>query len=203
MKLYYTQGACSLVPHIIINEIGLTCEYVAVDLATKRTASGDDFLKMNPKGAVPALLMNKGGILTENAIILQYLADTSNAAQLLPGVGDLKRYRVLEWLNYAATELHKGFSPLFNPNIPQDVKDKVFMPLMKSKLSYVDKHLANNNYLLGDDFTLPDAYLFVMLMWTLHFKFDISEWPQLARYFTELKKRKSIAQSLQEEGLNL
>lgn len=203
MKLYYAKGACSLVPHIIINEIGLTSDYELVDLATKKTAAGDNYLTINPKGAVPALRMDNGEILTENTVILQYLADTTHATALLPPVGEMKRYRVLEWLNYATTELHKGFGQFFNPNFPQEVKENILIPLMKTKFNYIDKQLNNKTYLLGDDFTLPDAYLFVMLMWALHFKFDITAWPNLSRYFAELKKRQSIMKTLQEEGLNL
>jgi len=201
MKLYYTRGACSLVVRIIINEIGLRAEFESVDLRSKKTEKGDDFLKINPKGAVPTLKTNDGEILTENAVILQYLADTNGATKLLPGTGDFKRYRVLEWLNYVATELHKTISTLFNPGLPEEVREKVYKPLIKTKCTYVDKNLANHNYLLGDEFTLPDAYLFVMMTWLVHFKFDLNEWPNLQRYFTELKQRKSIHQSLVEEKL--
>jgi glutathione S-transferase len=201
MKLYYSKGACSLVPRIIINEIGLPCEYIAVDLKTKKTEAGEDFLKINPKGAVPTLMTNKAAVLTENAVILQYLADTNHATQLLPPINDFMRYRVLEWLNYITTELHKGFGPLFNPNVTQEMKDKIVLPILRSKFNYVNKHLENYTYLLGDNFTLPDAYLFVMLTWAKKFKFDFNEWPNISRYLLELQKRKSIQQSLKEEGL--
>lgn len=203
MKLYYTKGACSLAVRIVINEIGIPCEYISVDLKTKQTEASEDFLKINPKGAVPTLATNKGAILTENAVIHQYLADTNQATQLLPPLGDFTRYRVLEWLNYVATELHKGFAPLFNPNMTQDMKDKITIPLIKMKLKYLDKHLETNHFLLGEHFSLPDAYLFVMLTWAINFKLNLSEWPHLSRYFTELQKRKSIQQSLKEEGLQM
>jgi glutathione S-transferase len=201
MKLFYTKAACSLIVRIIINEIGLTCEYEAVDLATKKSASGQDYLKINPKGAVPALMINGGEILTENSAIIQYLADTHHKTSLLPVVGDLKRYRVIEWLNFMATDLHKNFGPMFNPALPQEIKDKFFIPLLKAKLTYVDKHLHHHHYLSGDDFTLADAYFFVMLTWALHFQFNLADWPQISRYFAELKERKSIEKSLKEEGL--
>lgn len=202
MKLFYSKGACSFAVRIIINEIGLPCEYDSVDLATKKTASGQDFLKINPKGAVPTVMLDGGEILTENAAILQYLADMNKASTLLPPVGELKRYRVIEWLNFIATDLHKSFGPLFKPNMPQEIKDTLFIPLIKSKLTYVDKHLHHNKYLVGDDFTLPDAYMFVMLMWAHHFKMDEGEnWEHLSRYFKELKNRKAIQKSLEEEGL--
>ncbi len=201
MKLYYSKGACSLATRIVINELGLPCEFESVDLASKKSASGKNYYTVNPKGAVPALLTNDDEILTENAVIMQYLADTSNASQLLPRVGDFKRYRVLEWLNFVATELHKGFGPLFNPHMPQEVKDKIVIPALKAKFAYINGHLDQNKYLFEDHFTLPDAYLFVMLAWAYQYKFNLSEWPQLAAYFTELQKRKSIQQSLKEEGL--
>lgn len=201
MKLFYTKGACSLVDRIIINEIGLDCQFEAVDLKTKKTELGADFYTVNPKGAVPVLQLDNGNILTENAIILQYLADETHSTQLLPAQNDFKRYRVLEWLNYTATEIHKSFGPLFNPTISQELKDSVFIPLLKTKFNYLNKHLEKNTYLLGADFTLPDAYLFVMLFWTAHFKINLTEWNGLARYFTHLEQRDSIQQSLSDEGI--
>lgn len=201
MKLYYAKGACSLVVRIIINEIGLKSAYESVDLKTKQTQTGNDFLKINPKGAVPTLETDEGEILTENAVILQFLADKSHVTQLLPPIPEFKRYRVLEWLNFITTELHKGFGPLFKPNFPQEVKDKFVIPLLESKFTYVDKHLQHNQYLLGDHFTLPDAYLFVMLgWWTSKFKFDLNRRPHLLKFYDALKNRESIKKSLQEEG---
>lgn len=201
MKLYYTQGACSLAVRITINEIGLKCEFESVDLKAKKTEKGDDFLKINPKGAVPALKTNDGEILTENAVILQYLADTNNATNLLPGIGDFKRYRILEWVNYVTTELHKTIGALFNPALTDEMKEKIYRPMIEMKFNHVDKHLATHKYLLGNDFTLPDGYLFVMITWLYHFKFNVDQWPNVKRYFTELKQRKSIHQSLVEEKL--
>lgn len=201
MKLYYSKGACSLVVRIILNEIGLDFESESVNLQTKKTETGCDFLTINAKGSVPTLQLDNGEQLTENAIILQYLADTSHATQLLPIVGDFKRYRVLEWLNYITSELHKGFGPLFNPNLSQDMKDQVFIPLLKYKLQYIDSHLKEHQYLLGEQFTLPDAYLFVMILWTSHFKFDLKQCENLTGYFNTLKDRESIQKSLKQEGL--
>ncbi len=199
MKLYYTPGACSLVARIIINEIGLKAEFESVNLKTKTTETGADYLAINSKGAVPALQLNNGEVLTENAIILQYLADESKAIQLLPPITDFNRYRVLEWLNYISTELHKGIGILFNPAITDDMKNNIFIPLIKSKLNYVNNHLQHRTYLSGDHFTLPDAYLFVMLRWTAYFKLDLKELSNLSRYFTELSGRPSIKQSLKQE----
>lgn len=199
MKLYYTPGACSLVVHIVLNELGLTPEYEAVDLKTKKTEKNQNFLSINPKGAVPTLVTDDQLRLTENAVILQYLADAQQAYQLLPRVGDFKRYQVLEWLNYCATELHKGFSPLFNPSMPPDVKGNILIPQLEKKLAFINEHLSKNTYLMGDEFTLPDAYLFVMLRWADAFKLQYGEHVQ--RYFTELKNRAAIKKSLQDEGL--
>lgn len=199
MKLYYTKGACSLVVRIVINEIGLTAEFEAVNLRTKKTETGKDFLNINPKGSVPTLELNNGEVLTENAVILQYLADDSNATKLLPKVGDFKRYRVLEWINFISTELHKSIGPLFNPAMSEEMKNQILLPLIRTKLSYVDRHLQHHQYLLGDDFTLPDAYLFVMILWTSFFHIDLTEWKNLTRYFNTLNHRKSIQQSIKQE----
>lgn len=201
MKLYYSRGACSLAVRIILHEIGLSSQYEAVDLATKKTEDGQDFLKINSKGSVPTLVVNGGEILTEGAAILQYLADTHHKTQLLPAPTDFKRYRVLEWLNFIASDLHKSFGPLFNPKMPQDIRDDFYIPLLTKRFTLTDKHLHHNHFLIGDQFTLADAYLFVMLRWAYYFKFDFDAWPHLARYFAELKQRKSIEKAMQEEGL--
>ena len=199
MKLYYAPGACSLVVRIIINEIGIKSDFESVNLMTKTTETGQNFLKINSKGAVPVLQLNNGDILTENAVILQYLADQSNATQLLPPTSNFERYRVLEWVNYIATELHKGIGILFNPKITETLKNDVFFPSIKSKLKFIDQHLQNHAYLMGEHFTLPDAYLFVMLRWCTYFKFELKEWSNLHRYFTALQNRASIQKSLQQE----
>ncbi len=199
MKLYYTPSACSLVPRIIINELGLQPEFVSVNLMTKETQTGNDFFSINPKGAVPTLELDNGEILTENAVILQYLADFSKATQLLPPISDFKRYQTLEWLNYIATELHKGIGVLFNPLITEEMKETIFFPQINKKLTYVNNHLQDRTYLLGKDFTLPDAYLFVMLRWATYFKLDLKLWTHLDRYFKTLHDRPSIQCSLEQE----
>ena len=200
MKLYYSKGACSLIVRIIINELGLDCEYESVDLKTKKTQTGKDFLTINPKGSIPLIQLNNGDTLTENAVILQYLADNSKATHLLPQVGNFNRYQVLTWLNYISTELHKSFSPLFNPSITQELKNQIFIPIIKAKLTHIDKQLENHQYLLGGDFTLPDAYLFVMLRWTSYFNIELNKWSNLTRYFNTLNSRASIQKSLKQEG---
>lgn len=201
MKLYFSKGACSLVTRIIINELGLECEFESVDLKTKKTEKGKDYLSINPKGSVPALQIKNGEILTENAVVAQYLADEAKSSSLLPFIPSLERYRVLEWLNYITTELHKGFGVLFHSSISEDLKENTFIPLIKKKLSYVNAQLKHD-YLLGTNFTLADAYLFVMLLWTSHFKMDLNEWPNLEKYYERLKKREAILKSLKQEGIN-
>ncbi|STX51401.1 glutathione S-transferase [Legionella busanensis] len=200
MKLYYTQGACSLVERIIINELGLKAQFESVDLKEKRTETGKNYLTINSKGAVPALELDNGEILTENAVILQYLVDEAKATDLLPEIGDLKRYRVLEWVNYITTEVHKSFGALFNPKLSEQVKSNIFIPIIKSKLSFVNQHMQQP-YLMGNHFTIADAYLFVMLLWAKKFQLNLSEWPNLEQFAKELNQRASIKKSLQEEGI--
>lgn len=200
MKLYYSKGACSLTVRIIIHELNLNAEYEAVNLKTKQTEKGEDYFKINPKGAVPVIIDN-AEIITENSAILQYLADKYNATELLPAVNTLNRTRVIEWLNFVATDLHKGFSPLFNSAIPKELKESIFIPNLKNKFNFVEKCLATNKYLLGENFTLPDAYLFVILRWCNSMGLIISQWPSIEAYFERLKNRKSIQASLKEEGL--
>lgn len=201
MKLYYSKGACSLAIRILLHEIGIPSEFEAVDLKTKRTETNADFLALNPKGAVPTLITDKQEVLTENAVILCYLADEYKATELLPAPGNFRRYRVLEWLNYVATELHKGAGVLFNPKLPQDIKNEFFIPLLKNKLHFLEQRLNQNAYLMGNSCTLPDLYLFVILSWLKHFHINLADWKQTAQYFSKLQKRPSITQSLQEENL--
>lgn len=201
MKLYYSKGACSLAVRIIIHEIGLNCEFEAVDLKAKTTETGADFNQINPKGSVPTLQLDNDSILTENFVIQQYLADENKAINLLPSLGDFTRYRVLEWSNYISTELHKGCSPLFNPTIPQELKDSIFLPQLQKKLQYVNQHLSDKEFLIGKQLTLSDAYLFVILRWTDKLKNSLSDCPNLIRYKDNLRQRPAFQQSLQEEGL--
>lgn len=203
MKLYYSKGACSLAVRITIHEIGVPCEYESVDLTTKKTQTGADFFKINPKGYVPALLLDNGHVLTENGAIHVYLADNYDATRLLASENDFDRYLTLEWLNYIGTELHKGCSPLFNSKIPGELKDSLFKPALKNRLNYVENHLKNQNvYLRGQQFTVADSYLFVILSWLKHFDMELSQWPEIERYFNNLKKRESVQRSLSEEGFN-
>lgn len=201
MKLYFSKGACSLVVRIIIHELKLDAEYVSVDLTSKKTADGTDYLQINPKGSVPALLLDNQQLLTENAVILQFLADKYNARELLPDLADQNRYKILEWLNYMSTDIHKSFGPLFLPQLDENIKESIFKPLLIKKYKVIDAALANSEYIAADHFTLPDAYLFVTLRWIAHFKIDIKQFKHLPEFFARLKQRPSVQQSLNEEKM--
>lgn len=201
MKLYYAAGACSLVVRIILNEIKVPFDNVAVNLQTKKTQHDADFREINPKGSVPVIELENGEILTENAVILQYLANTYNKEDLLPSAHNFNHYRILEWLNFITTELHKGFSPLFNPKVPQEVKEKIFVPQLLNKFTYINNHLQNNKYLCTKDFTLPDAYLYVMIRWALTYKLRLHECDNLAQYYTMLTQKTAIQDALVQEKL--
>lgn len=202
MKLYYSKGACSLVVRILIHEMGLKSEFESVNLQTKKTETGKDFLTINPKGYVPALVLEDQTILTENLTIQIYLAENHKTTELLPQPDDFNRYRILEWSNYITTEIHKSFGGLFNPFIPDDLKEKIFAPMIKKKFEWIEKQWSQKKFLAGDHFTLPDAYLFVMLLWAHLKKIDIQHLTKLNQYFESLKQRPSIKKSLEEEGLN-
>lgn len=204
MKLFFSKGACSLAVRIAIHELGLKSQFESVDLKSKKTEGGQDYFKINHKGGVPAIQLDSGEIITENAVIQQYLADQKPGNSVLPLSGMI-RYQVLEWMNYIATDLHKGgCGPLFNPAIPEALKGEVFALNLKTRFDFVSLQLGDRHFLVGDQFTLPDGYLFVVLFWVKNFeKFGIHlrDWPNLVRYFEALKKRPSIMKSLQEEGL--
>lgn len=202
MKLYYKRGACSLTVRILAHELNIPCDYESVDLQTKMTEKGTDYLTINPKGSVPALILENKEVLTENPVILQYLADTYQATQLLPAVGDMNRYRVLEGLNFCCTDMHGGCGPFFNPKIPNELKQEVFLPNLKRKMVIVEKQLTSHAYLTSDEFTLADIYLFVVLTWFPRIGIELAEWPHVVNYMATLKNRKSIQQAMQEEGLD-
>jgi glutathione S-transferase len=200
MKLYYTPGACSQAPHIALNEAGLQFDPVLVDLRAKKLPGGEDYFAVNPKGSVPALGLDDGEVLTENAAILQYIGDQAPASGLLPQLGDFRRYRAIEWLNYIATELHKGFGPLWNPSSTPEAKDGT-RDLLAKKFDYVQQRLGDGPYLLGGAFTAPDAYLFVVLGWTRIHQIDLSRWPGLVAYVSRVSERPAVQATLQKEGL--
>lgn len=200
MKLYYKSGACSLSPHIVLREAGLDFSIEKVDLATKKTETGDDFLAVNPKGQIPTLLLNDGSILTEGVAIVQYLADQKPDRQLMPEQGTLACYHALEWLNYIATELHKGFSPLFNPKTPDDFK-AVTREALSKKFAYVNESLKDNQFLLGARFSVADAYLFTVMGWAKALKFDLSALTELNAYLDRVAARPAVDAALTAEGL--
>ena len=193
-------GACSLSPHIVLREAGLPFDLVKVDLATKKTEDGGDFLAVNPKGQVPTLGLDEGGILTEGSVIVQYVADRAPETGLLPGLGSLERYRVLEWLNFVGTELHKTFSPLFRPNTPEDYK-AIVKQTLAAKFTVVNEALEGKAYLTGDRFTAADAYCFTVLRWAKPMGFDLADWPNLASYMARVAERPAVAAALAAEGL--
>lgn len=200
MKLYYAPGACSQAPHIILHELGLHHESARVNLPSKTLDDGSSYLNINPKGAVPALELDNGEVLTENAVILQYLGDRSGSPELLPPVGDFRRYKVLEWMNYIATELHKGFGPLWNPATSEEMK-RLTRDLVANRFDYVEQRLGDGPYLMGERFTLADAYLFVILGWTTIHQIDLGRRPNLTAFRERMKQRPSVRQVLEFEGL--
>ncbi len=200
MKLYYSPGACSQAPHILLHEIGLDHDAARVDLKAKKLEDGSDYLKINPKGAVPALQLDSGEVLTENAVILQYLGDRANWPEVLPPMGDFRRYRVLETVNFITTELHKRFGMLFNPNAGDDTKRLVTDELGK-KLDYIDQQLGDGPFLFGDDLTLPDAYLFVITGWAEKMLGGLDRWPNLKAFRARMMERPSVRNVLEFEGL--
>src|SRR3954464_14951227 len=179
MKLYFARGACSQAPHIILLETGLAFEKVRVDLETKRTETGADYFAIATKGEVPALELDDGQLLTENAVVLQYIADQAPGWHLIPPYGTMERYRVLEWLNYIATELHKGFAPLFHPG--GELRAHA-MAAIAAKFDYVEAQLGVGPFLAGEMFSVADAYLFVILGWARVFHFDFERWPALKTF---------------------
>jgi glutathione S-transferase len=200
MKLYYSPGTCALSPHIVLLELGLPYTLEKVDFATKKTSAGIDYFTINSKGAVPALQLEDGRVLTEGPAIVQYLADQKPEAGLAPRAGTFERYRLMEILNYITSEVHKGFSPLFNPKISADWKASALANLEK-KFDWLSGFLEKKAFLMGDAFTVADAYLFTVLNWTRHLKIDLERWPVLNAYQSRIAPRPKVQQALREEGL--
>jgi len=199
MKLYYSPGACSQAPHILLHEIGLSHEAERVDLKAKTVESGGSYLDINPKGAVPALELDSGDVLTENAVILQYLGDRSSAGEVLPPLGNFRRYRVLEWVNFITTELHKSFAPLFSPDAGSETKT-FFRHHIAKKLDYVEGRLGDGPFLCGDTLTLGDPYLFVITGWADKM-IGLNNWPKLTAFRERMLERPSVRHVLRFEGL--
>jgi glutathione S-transferase len=200
MKLYYSPGACSLSPHIVAREAGIELELVRVDLATKKTANGGDFLSINPKGYVPALQLDDGAVITEGPAIVQYLADQKPGSQLAPPNGTLPRYHLQSVLTYINSELHKTFSPLFNPATTADVRAERQAYLQK-RFDYIDKQLQGKTYLTGEQFTAADAYLFTVANWAGMVKLDLSAFTNLAAFQQRVAARPAVKAAMTAEGL--
>ncbi len=200
LTLYYSPGACSLASHIALNEAGFAYAAVRVNLGIKQTAEGGDYLSINEKGYVPALVLDDGGVLTESAVVLQFIADQNPGADLAPAHGTFARYRLAEWLNYIATEIHKGFGPLWHAANPDAVKDAARKSL-SAKFDYVEKRLASTPYLMGDTFTVADAYLFTIVNWSHALKIDLGPWPALQQFMARVAARPAVHRTMQDEGL--
>ena len=200
MKLYYSPGACSLSPHIALLEAGLPYDLVKVDLRTKKLENGDDFLKVNPKGQVPALALDSGELVTEGPVIAQMIADKVPSKNLAPARDSAERYKLLGWLNFITSEIHKNIGPLFSPLLSDEAKG-VFKDRAMGKFKYVDSQLAGHEYLMGKQFTVADGYLFVMLRWAEAMKFDLSGLSNLMAYKDRVAARPKVEEALVKEGL--
>jgi glutathione S-transferase len=200
MKLYYSRGSCSLSPDIALREAGLPVELVKVDLRTKRTETDEDFLAINSKGYVPTLELDDGQRLTEGPAILQYVADKVPASGLAPAAGTLERYRMLEWLNFITSELHKQFSPLFDPSV-DDARKARQREKVEGRLAWLSQQLGERDYLMANKFSVVDAYLFTVLSWSRHVGIDVSKWPNLARYLDRVAARPKVQEAMRAEGL--
>ena len=200
MKLYFSPGACSMSPHIVLREAGCEFELERVDLAAKKTAGGEDYLAVNPKGYVPALRLDDGEILTEGPAIVQYVADGKPESGLAPAAGTFERNRLQEWLNFISTELHKPFSPLFSPDTP-DAARAAATELLGKRLGIVDAALKDRDFLMGDRFTVADAYCFTVVNWANFVKLDIGSWPAIGAYMESVGARPAVRAAMEAEGL--
>jgi glutathione S-transferase len=199
MKLYYGQGACSLAPHIVMREAGIPVELEPVNIGTGHYRGGD-FKNVNPKGYVPTLELKDGSILTEGVVITQYLADLKPEAKLIPPAGTMERYRCMEWQVFLTSELHKSFGPLFSPATPEATRELTTANLHK-RFAYLDEKLAKGPYLMGETFTVADAYLFTILNWPAYVKLDISAYKNLAAFQERVRARPAVQEALRAEGL--
>lgn len=200
MKLFYSPGACSLAPHIILEESGLSYEAIATPTKTHQLPDGSDYYKLNPLGYVPLLIINEEQQLREAAVILQFIADLVPNAQLAPANGSFARAKLQEWLNFIATEVHKGFSPLFHPATPVEYKAIVIEKLQK-RLQFIDQELSGKSYLMGEQFTVADAYLFTVTNWARLVKVDLSSYTNLIAYRQHVMQRPSIIAAMKAEGI--
>ena len=200
MKLYYSPGACSLSPHIALCEAGIKFELVKAALKTHTLADGSDYYQVTAKGQVPLLELDDGARLSEGPAILQYIADHAPASGLAPAAGTMARYRVMEWLNFITSELHKGFSPLFNPKMPQEAKE-IFAARVKARFAYVDDRLEGNDYLMGKEFCVADAYLFAMTQWAEGQGIDLSGFKNIEAFRARMLARPAVQDAMKAEAL--
>lgn len=200
MKLYYSPGACSLAPHIVLREAGLAFTLDKVDIATRRTAGGADFLAVSPNGYVPALEIEAGLVLTEGPAIMQLLADKAPGAHLAPANGTLERYQLQSWLNFITSEIHKGFSPLFKPVMPQEAKT-LFVEQLGQRFDVVERQLTRGDYLMGERFTIADAYLFVTTNWAGYLGISLERWPAINAFRDRVAARPAVQAAMAAEGL--
>jgi glutathione S-transferase len=199
-KLYYSPGACSLSPHIALREAGLPFDLVLADLKKHQLTDGSDYYSINAKGSVPVLELNDGQRLTEGPAIVQYIADQAPASKLAPAAGSMERYRLMEWLNFITTELHKGFSPLFNPAMPEEAK-ALSRAKLGERFAWVDQQLVGKSYLMGETFTVADGYLFTVANWGKHVGVDISPQQNLGAFMGRVAARPAVQAALKAEGL--
>lgn len=200
MKLYYSPGACSMAPHIVANEAGIPLELVKVDIPNKKTADGGDFWQVNAKGYVPALRLDDDSVLTEVAVICQYLSDQKPASGLIAPAGTMARYRQMEALNFAATEVHKQIGALFNPKMTPEMKD-VQLGTIERRLNALDKALDGQSFITGEQFCAADAYLFTVLNWTGRLNIDLGKWPNIQAFMGRVSQRPKVQDTLRAEGL--
>ncbi|MBA1158508.1 glutathione transferase GstA [Microvirga mediterraneensis] len=200
MKLYYTPGACSLAPHIVAREAGLPVTLVKVDLAKHLTETGENFRAINPKGYVPAVALQDGSLLTEAAAIIQYLADQQPGTGLAPANGTTERYRLIEWITFISSEIHKGFGPLWNPATPDAMKAAT-KDRLANRFAYLDEVLGKQPFLMGETFTIADAYLFTVVNWTNVHQIDISSFKNLSAFMARVAERPKVQEALVAEGL--
>jgi glutathione S-transferase len=200
MKLYFAPGACSLSPHIVLREAGLPFELEQVNNQEKKTKSGQDYWTVNGKGYVPTLELENGERITEGPVIVQYIADQKPGSGLAPAHGSLERVRVQEWLNFITSELHKSFGPIFRPTTPDAYKD-ISRENIGKRLDWLNKQLEGKHYLMGDKFTVADAYLFTVLRWTSRVNIDLAKWPNLKAYVDRVAARPKVHEALVAEGL--
>ena len=200
MKLYYAPGVCSLSPHIMLKETGLAYQLVKTDIRAKTIDGGGDYRATNPLGYVPALALDDGTILTEGPAIVQYLADKAPERMLAPANGTLERYKLQSWLNFLSSEVHKGFSPLLNPAMPEEAK-QIAKDRLATRFVHLETHFARHNYLMGKEFSLPDAYAFTVLRWTAPTNIDLAPYPHIQAFMKRMQARPAVQAAMKAEGL--